>query len=130
MIAEYGDEAYHKAVELAVVGVRVEDSGGAGIYSEIAIELMQRGYHKKGRDRAGNEVTKPELLRVREISHSDKPAELITARWLKWRLGLLVSVLMVSVGSVLIGQGNYNPGIGLAMLGAWLVGALTKNVEG
>lgn len=46
MIAKYGDQAYHRAVEFTVISVNVNDHEGAAHFVEIAKELMQRGYHK------------------------------------------------------------------------------------
>jgi hypothetical protein len=60
MIASYGDQAYHKAVEFTVIAENVGDPEGAQIYAAAARELLQRGYHKNPRDAK----IPPEILRV------------------------------------------------------------------
>ena len=46
LIADYGDQAYHKAVEFTVIAVHTGDDQGAKQATEAAKELMRQGYHK------------------------------------------------------------------------------------
>jgi histidinol phosphatase-like enzyme len=54
MIEKFGDQAYHKAVEFAVIGQRLGDMEGAQLAAEAAKELLRRGYHEKPRDQVVN----------------------------------------------------------------------------
>lgn len=46
MIKEYGDQAYHVAVDSAVVAVNFGDTQGAKMFSDIALALRIKGYHQ------------------------------------------------------------------------------------
>lgn len=46
LIAEFGDQAYHVAVEFTVIATHVNDTVGAEMFAECARELLQAGYHK------------------------------------------------------------------------------------
>jgi len=46
LIAEFGDQAYHVAVEFTVIATQVDDKIGAEMFAECARELLQAGYHK------------------------------------------------------------------------------------
>jgi hypothetical protein len=46
MVAEYGDQAYHKAVEFVVVATHLGDVEGQKHFAAIARELLARCYHK------------------------------------------------------------------------------------
>lgn len=50
LIAEYGSQAYHKAVEFTVIANMLNDKVGAQAYADAGIELMKRGYHKNEKD--------------------------------------------------------------------------------
>lgn len=46
LIAEFGDQAYHVAIEFTVMATHVGDVVGAEMFAESARELLQAGYHK------------------------------------------------------------------------------------
>lgn len=46
LIREYGDQAYHMAVQLTMSATLIGDVEGAEIFSAAARELLQAGYHK------------------------------------------------------------------------------------
>jgi hypothetical protein len=48
MVAEYGDDAYYKAVEMTVAGVLMGETEGSERFAAVARELMELGYHKRG----------------------------------------------------------------------------------
>lgn len=45
LIETHGDQAYHVAVQLAVISCKVKDNEWAWTFSESARELMVLGYH-------------------------------------------------------------------------------------
>jgi hypothetical protein len=47
LIAEYGDQAYHKAVQFTVIAVQCGDRQGQEMFAAAARELLIREYHKK-----------------------------------------------------------------------------------
>lgn len=46
-IQEYGDDAYWKAIDSAVIAVQLKDQQGAEHFAAVAKELTRRGYHKR-----------------------------------------------------------------------------------
>jgi hypothetical protein len=46
LIAEFGNQAYHVAVEFTVIATHIGDTVGAEMFSESARELLEAGYHK------------------------------------------------------------------------------------
>jgi hypothetical protein len=49
LIDEFGDQAYHAAVEFTVIATHVGDTVGAEMFAESARELLAAGYHKHPR---------------------------------------------------------------------------------
>lgn len=46
LIEKYVDDAYHKAIEFAVIGANIEDPQGGEEFAAAARWLMRHGYQK------------------------------------------------------------------------------------
>ena len=49
LIDEFGDQAYHVAVQFTVMATQLGDTVGAEMFAESARELLAAGYHKHPR---------------------------------------------------------------------------------
>jgi len=46
LVDEYGDQAYHVAVEFTVLATHIGDTVGAELFGECARDLIEAGFHK------------------------------------------------------------------------------------
>lgn len=49
MIAKYGDQAYHTALIMQVEALCGRDRARCQAFAEMCLELLRRGYHKRGK---------------------------------------------------------------------------------
>jgi len=53
-VKEYGDQSYHKAVSFSSMATMFGDDNYAKQMSDVAIELIQAGYHKHPKEKSLN----------------------------------------------------------------------------
>jgi hypothetical protein len=59
LVSEWGDQAYHAAVEGSVVAVNLRDVEGAKLFAAAAKILIREGFHKKPKSEIATREIKP-----------------------------------------------------------------------